>query len=134
MYDAYAHPPSTDHTAPGPDEYATVRDAAGDILHLVQLDYQRALALTRCSAHQPLTGLERLELSSLYSLIGNAFFDVADVWATYRVDPDDPDDRELGIAAAYRRQAEAVHDAAALNEALADIAPAHAADDPIARR
>lgn len=128
MYDAYANPPSTDHTAPGPDEYAAVRDAAGDILHLVQLDYQRALALTRRSHHQALTGLERLELSSLYSLVGNALFDAAAVWDTYRNDP------ELGVAAAYRRQAEALHDAAALNEALADIAPAHAADDPFARR
>ncbi len=128
MYDAYAHLPSTDHAAPGLDEYSAVRDAAGDILHLVQLDYQRALALRRRSDHQVLTGLERLELSSLFSLVGNALLDAASVWDAYRNNP------ELGIAAAYRRQAEALHDAAALNEAVAGLAPSHAADDPHAWR
>lgn len=125
MYVIYDPDPTGARTADQQQRYADTRAAASRIFRAVQHEYARATELDTRPDDQPLTALERLELASLCATLADAFARAADIWDRYRPN--------LAIAVAYRQQALDLHDAAALNTALAEIAPADVDADPFTR-
>lgn len=122
MYVIHDPDPTGTRTADQQQRYDDTRAAASRIFRAVQHEYARATELDTRPDDQPLTALERLELASLCATLADAFARAADIWDNYRPN--------LAIAVAYRQQALDLHDADALNTALAEIAPAAFDADP----
>src|SRR5690606_25273329 len=117
--------PGTAHTPVQRQRYDETRHAVTELFRAAQHEFRRANELDNRGDDNPLTSLERLELASLCSALADAFDRAADTWNAYLP--------TLPITAAYRQQALDLRDAAELNTALAEIAPATADADPFTR-
>lgn len=117
--------PGTAHTPVQRQRYDETRHAVTELFRAAQHEFRRANELDNRGDDNPLTSLERLELASLCSALADAFDRAADTWNVYLP--------TLPITAAYRQQALDLRDAAELNTALAEIAPATADADPFTR-
>ena len=108
----YAPRPTSTETRP---DYATTLAATNRVLRGAQRYVEEYRQLTSRDADTPLNGLERLAFAATCSALADVFDLAAGMWGLHRPG--------MSIAVGYRSAAQHLRDEAALNEAMAEIAP-----------
>lgn len=123
MYEPTPHP-DVIATADQRYEYNVARDVAGAFLQAQQPAFVtfRELTMIERSGARPLTFDERNQLADACLNLARALDQAAAAWDAYRPD--------LALSRIQRKEAREYRDRAALNRAVAVIAPDHPGDDP----